>query len=198
MIGYASGLSAWSRSRKAVTDSLPCLCFLLSGALAVVSEGVDAVFHLAAVDSGAADANFDLGMKVNFDATRAVLTRCRRLEVRPLKLLYLACELWSMACELWSMACELNGRRLQGVSRVSHVGAQDCAKSRTESWGLVQKSHFNGFYTNQVAHECDDRPTLSNVLTSINKIKRSRFYFARRPTRCRYWNRNRYAVRSLR
>jgi hypothetical protein len=107
MIGYASGLSAWSRSRKAVTDSLPCLCFLLSGALAVVSEGVDAVFHLAAVDSGAADANFDLGMKVNFDATRAVLTRCRRLEVRPLKLLYLACELWSMACELWSMACAL-------------------------------------------------------------------------------------------
>lgn len=52
------------------------------GALAVISEGVDVVFHLAAVVSGAAEADFDLGMKVNFDATRSVLTRCRRLEVR--------------------------------------------------------------------------------------------------------------------
>ena len=42
---------------------------------------MDAVFHLAAVVSGAAEADFDLGMKVNFDATRSVLTRCRRLEV---------------------------------------------------------------------------------------------------------------------
>lgn len=38
---------------------------------------VDAVFHLAGVVSGAAEADFDLGMAVNVDGTRAVLERCR-------------------------------------------------------------------------------------------------------------------------
>jgi nucleoside-diphosphate-sugar epimerase len=52
------------------------------GALALVSEGVDVVFHLAAIGPDAAEKDFDLGMKVNFDATRSLLTRCRRLEVR--------------------------------------------------------------------------------------------------------------------
>src|SRR5450759_996543 len=40
-------------------------------------RGVDAVFHLAAVVSGQAEADFDLGMRVNLDATRAVLEACR-------------------------------------------------------------------------------------------------------------------------
>lgn len=52
------------------------------GALALVSEGVDVVFHLAAIGPDAAEKDFDLGMKVNFDATRSLLARCRRLEVR--------------------------------------------------------------------------------------------------------------------
>jgi len=39
--------------------------------------GVDGVFHLAAVVSGEAEANFDLGWRVNVDATRALLERCR-------------------------------------------------------------------------------------------------------------------------
>ena len=36
-----------------------------------------AVFHLAAVVSGQAEADFDLGMRVNFDATRLLLERLR-------------------------------------------------------------------------------------------------------------------------
>jgi len=45
--------------------------------------GVDSVFHLAAVVSGEAEANFDLGWRVNVDATRALLERCRRLPKPP-------------------------------------------------------------------------------------------------------------------
>jgi D-erythronate 2-dehydrogenase len=37
----------------------------------------DGVFHLAAVVSGAAEADFDLGMRVNLDGTRALLEACR-------------------------------------------------------------------------------------------------------------------------
>jgi nucleoside-diphosphate-sugar epimerase len=38
----------------------------------------DAVFHLAGVVSGAAEADFDLGMRVNIDGTRAILEHARR------------------------------------------------------------------------------------------------------------------------
>jgi nucleoside-diphosphate-sugar epimerase len=41
------------------------------------------VFHLAAVVSGGAEADFDLGMRVNLDGTRALLERCRRLPRPP-------------------------------------------------------------------------------------------------------------------
>lgn len=41
------------------------------------------VFHLAAVVSGQAEADFDLGMRVNVDATRALLERCRALAHPP-------------------------------------------------------------------------------------------------------------------
>jgi nucleoside-diphosphate-sugar epimerase len=41
------------------------------------------VFHLAAVVSGQAEADFDLGMRVNLDGTRAVLEACRRLKNPP-------------------------------------------------------------------------------------------------------------------
>jgi nucleoside-diphosphate-sugar epimerase len=46
-------------------------------------DGVDGVFHLAAVVSGEAEANFDLGWRVNVDATRALLERCRALAAPP-------------------------------------------------------------------------------------------------------------------
>jgi nucleoside-diphosphate-sugar epimerase len=45
---------------------------------ALVGPEVDLVFHLAAVVSGAAEADFDLGMRVNLDAARALLELCRR------------------------------------------------------------------------------------------------------------------------
>ena len=42
-----------------------------------------AVFHLAAVVSGGAEADFDLGMKVNLDGCRALLEACRQLARPP-------------------------------------------------------------------------------------------------------------------
>ncbi len=44
----------------------------------LVDDGVSAVFHLAAIVSGQAEAEFDLGMRVNLDATRALLERVRQ------------------------------------------------------------------------------------------------------------------------
>jgi nucleoside-diphosphate-sugar epimerase len=48
-----------------------------------VTPGTDSVFHLAAVVSGQAEADFDIGMRVNLDATRALLERCRMLDAPP-------------------------------------------------------------------------------------------------------------------
>jgi nucleoside-diphosphate-sugar epimerase len=48
-----------------------------------IPEGTDSVFHLAAVVSGAAEADFDLGMRVNLEGTRNVLEACRALGSRP-------------------------------------------------------------------------------------------------------------------
>jgi nucleoside-diphosphate-sugar epimerase len=45
------------------------------------------VFHLAAVVSGGAEADFDLGYRVNLDGTRQLLERCRRLK-RPPRFLF--------------------------------------------------------------------------------------------------------------
>ncbi|CAH4036413.1 D-erythronate dehydrogenase-like [Pieris brassicae] len=45
----------------------------------VIPVGTNIVFHLAAVVSGHAEADFDYGLQVNFDATRALLERARRL-----------------------------------------------------------------------------------------------------------------------
>jgi nucleoside-diphosphate-sugar epimerase len=44
---------------------------------AVITPDTDSVFHLAAVVSGQAEADFDVGMRVNVDATRNLLERCR-------------------------------------------------------------------------------------------------------------------------
>jgi nucleoside-diphosphate-sugar epimerase len=43
----------------------------------VLARDTDSVFHLAAVVSGGAEADFDLGMRVNLDGTRALLECCR-------------------------------------------------------------------------------------------------------------------------
>lgn len=50
---------------------------------AVVAEGTDLVFHLAAAVSGECEADFDLGMRSNLDATRALLQACRGLQAKP-------------------------------------------------------------------------------------------------------------------
>jgi len=55
------------------------------GPLDAVRPGeADAVFHLAGVVSGAAEADFDLGMRTNIDGTRAVLEYGRRHAVPPI------------------------------------------------------------------------------------------------------------------
>ncbi len=56
---------------------------LEAGTPAVVAEGTDLVFHLAAAVSGECEADFDLGMRSNLDATRALLQACRGLQAKP-------------------------------------------------------------------------------------------------------------------
>lgn len=46
-------------------------------ARALVTPEVDVVFHLASLVSGGAEQNFELGTKVNLDATRDLLEACR-------------------------------------------------------------------------------------------------------------------------
>jgi len=49
----------------------------------VMETNTDSVFHLAAVVSGAAEADFDLGMHVNVDGTRTILNACRTQHGKP-------------------------------------------------------------------------------------------------------------------
>jgi nucleoside-diphosphate-sugar epimerase len=49
----------------------------------VISPSTGSVFHLAAVVSGEAEADTDLGYRVNLDGTRAVLEACRALGTCP-------------------------------------------------------------------------------------------------------------------
>jgi nucleoside-diphosphate-sugar epimerase len=53
----------------------------------VIDEDAGCVFHLAAVVSAGAEADFDLGMRVNLDGTRAVLEACRGAR-RPPRLVF--------------------------------------------------------------------------------------------------------------
>ncbi|CAM2182754.1 NAD-dependent epimerase [Burkholderia cepacia] len=54
---------------------------------AVLERAIDtqtgAIFHLAAIVSGQAEADFDLGMRINLDASRALLEVCRARGHRP-------------------------------------------------------------------------------------------------------------------
>jgi nucleoside-diphosphate-sugar epimerase len=49
----------------------------------VIDERVCSVFHLAAVVSGQAERDFDLGMRVNLEASRLILDTCRATANRP-------------------------------------------------------------------------------------------------------------------
>ncbi|MFJ3465255.1 D-erythronate dehydrogenase [Achromobacter spanius] len=48
-----------------------------------IDTGTRAIFHLAAIVSGQAEADFDLGMRINLDASRALLETCRALGHKP-------------------------------------------------------------------------------------------------------------------
>ncbi len=48
-----------------------------------LTPSIDSVFHLAAVVSGEAEADFDLGMRINLDATRILLEQARHNGNRP-------------------------------------------------------------------------------------------------------------------
>ncbi|MDN7737394.1 MULTISPECIES: D-erythronate dehydrogenase [Burkholderia] len=54
---------------------------------AVLERAIDtqtgAIFHLAAIVSGQAEADFELGMRINLDASRSLLEVCRTLGHRP-------------------------------------------------------------------------------------------------------------------
>ena len=49
----------------------------------LIAPDTDAVYHLASVVSAGAEADFDLGYKVNLDGMRLVLERCRALGTTP-------------------------------------------------------------------------------------------------------------------
>ncbi len=49
----------------------------------IVDRSTSSVFHLAAVVSGQAEQDFDLGMRVNLDGARLVLDACRHAGTRP-------------------------------------------------------------------------------------------------------------------
>jgi nucleoside-diphosphate-sugar epimerase len=54
-----------------------------SSVAGLVDKDTGLVVHLAAVVSGSAEADFDLGFRVNLDGTRHVLEACRRQSTRP-------------------------------------------------------------------------------------------------------------------
>jgi nucleoside-diphosphate-sugar epimerase len=49
----------------------------------LVGPPTASVFHLAAIVSGMAESDFDLGMRINLDATRLLLEACRHAGARP-------------------------------------------------------------------------------------------------------------------
>jgi nucleoside-diphosphate-sugar epimerase len=49
----------------------------------LIDKGTTSVFHLAAIVSGQAEADTDIGLRVNLDGTRAVLEACRALGTAP-------------------------------------------------------------------------------------------------------------------
>lgn len=78
-----SELPADARVRVVTGDLNQLLTPDAAGRTRAVPPDVDAVVHLAAAVSGECEADFDLGLASNLDATRALLQACRRLGTRP-------------------------------------------------------------------------------------------------------------------
>src|SRR5258706_7990357 len=70
----ATDQSGLDPSQRALVGNIAYPQFVRS----LVTPEVDAVFHLASLVSGGAEQNFELGTKVNLDATRDLLEACRR------------------------------------------------------------------------------------------------------------------------
>ncbi len=68
---------------KAVIGDLHDLLQATQDGVPAVPTDADVVFHLAAAVSGECEADFDLGMRSNLDATRALLEACRALHHPP-------------------------------------------------------------------------------------------------------------------
>ncbi|WP_426956910.1 D-erythronate dehydrogenase [Muricoccus radiodurans] len=85
-----SGLTLFDLNAPAAPDGAPFPVRCLAGDIAApaalenaIPEGTDVVFHLAAVVSAAAEADFALGMRVNLDGTRNLVERCIGLSRPP-------------------------------------------------------------------------------------------------------------------
>lgn len=87
---------------------------------AAIPDGTDVVFHLAAVVSAAAEADYDLGRRVNLRGTDAVIDRCRALS-RPPRVVFTSSVASFSASQ--SMTLPDNTRQVPGNS----YGAQKAA-----------------------------------------------------------------------
>jgi nucleoside-diphosphate-sugar epimerase len=67
----------------ALTGDLNTLLAENGSTTPVVTQDTSLIFHLAAAVSGECEADFDLGMRSNLDATRALLEACRSQKTRP-------------------------------------------------------------------------------------------------------------------
>lgn len=68
---------------QAIEGDLNALLESASASSQVITKNTDVIFHLAAAVSGECEADFDLGMRSNLDATRALLEACRRQQTSP-------------------------------------------------------------------------------------------------------------------
>lgn len=87
---------------------------------AAIPDGTDVVFHLAAVVSAAAEADYDLGRRVNLRGTDAVIDRCRALG-RPPRVVFTSSVASFSASQ--SVTLQDNARQVPGNS----YGAQKAA-----------------------------------------------------------------------
>jgi nucleoside-diphosphate-sugar epimerase len=77
-VGKASGPGLDDHRVKAVAGDIANFATVQS-----IVQGAATVFHFAAVVSAGAEADFDLGYRVNLDGTRKVLEACRALGTNP-------------------------------------------------------------------------------------------------------------------
>src|ERR1051325_10558590 len=77
-VGQASGPGLDDPRVKAISGDIAN-----SATVQSIAQGATTVFHFAAVVSAGAEADFDLGYRVNLDGTRNVLEACRALGTCP-------------------------------------------------------------------------------------------------------------------